>query len=66
MTRTTAEREVFSPEELAAFLGCGRTYAFQLLREEAIPSFKLGRLRKVRREDAEQYIQRQLAAGSTR
>jgi excisionase family DNA binding protein len=45
-----------SPEELAAYLGIGRSFAYQLLREGAIPSFKLGSKRKVLREDADEYL----------
>ena len=42
---------LMSPEELARFLGIGRTYAYRLLSEGEIPSVRLGRLRKVRRTD---------------
>jgi excisionase family DNA binding protein len=47
-----------SPEELAKYLGCGRSHAYKLLRYGEIPSFKLGRLRKVLRSDAEEYLAR--------
>ena len=39
-----------SAEDLARELGVGRTTAYTLLWSRAIPSMKLGRLRKVRRE----------------
>ncbi len=55
-------KEVMSVEELAEYLGVGRTYAFGLVRDEVIPSFKIGRLRKVRLEDARAYVDR-MAAG---
>lgn len=45
-----------SAEELARELGVGRTTAYSLLWSGAIPSMKLGRLRKVRREDLEAYL----------
>jgi excisionase family DNA binding protein len=54
-------KELLSPEELAEVLGCGRTYAYQLLRNQAIPSFKLGKLRKVRRRDVGRFIEGQAA-----
>jgi excisionase family DNA binding protein len=59
-----ASKELLSPEELAEVLGCGRTYAYQLLRVQAIPSFKLGKLRKVRRRDVERFIEEQAAASA--
>jgi excisionase family DNA binding protein len=43
-------------EDLARELGVGRTTAYTLLWSRAIPSMKLGRLRKVRREDLEAYL----------
>jgi excisionase family DNA binding protein len=47
-----------SPEQLADYLGCGRTHAYEILRSGAIQSFKVGRLRKVLREDADEYLRR--------
>ena len=38
-------RDLMSPEQLAAYLGCGRTYAYELLRIGGILSYKIGRLR---------------------
>ena len=54
-------REILSPEELAAFLGCSRTFAYKLLAERAIRSFKVGKLRRVRLSDARDYVERCLA-----
>jgi len=54
-------REILSPEELADFLGCSRTFAYKLLAERAIPSFKVGKLRRVRLSDARDYVERRLA-----
>ena len=53
-------RELLSPEELAGYLGCGRTFAYQLLAQGELRSLKLGRLRKVRRADVDDFIERQL------
>jgi excisionase family DNA binding protein len=52
------EPAMLSPEELATYLGCGRTYAYKLLADGAVPSLKLGRLRRVRRVDADAFIER--------
>jgi excisionase family DNA binding protein len=57
-TKRPEYSEVLTPEELAQYLKCGRTYAYQLLANEAIPSFKLGRLRRIRRQDAERFLER--------
>lgn len=54
----TVEPAMLSPEELAVYLGCGRTYAYSLLAGGSIPSIKLGRLRRVRRSDADAFIER--------
>lgn len=61
MATISASKELLGPEELAEVLGCSRTYAYQLLRNQAIPSFKLGKLRKVRRRDVERFIEEQTA-----
>ena len=61
---TSAHRELLSPEEMAEMLGCGRTYAYQLLSRREIPSFKLGKLRKVRRRDVERFIEERATASA--
>jgi excisionase family DNA binding protein len=53
----TVEPAMLSPEELAIYLGCGRTYAYGLVADGSIPSVKLGRLRRVRRVDADAFIE---------
>jgi excisionase family DNA binding protein len=47
---------LMTPEQVAAYLGCGRTYAYELLRTGEVPSLKVGRLRRVRREDVDAYV----------
>jgi excisionase family DNA binding protein len=49
-------KRLLSADELARELGVGRTTAYTLLWSRAIPSMKLGRLRKVCREDLEAYL----------
>ena len=46
-----------SVEEVSAFLGLGRTYTYQLLTTGAIPSVRIGRLKKVRRTDVEKFVE---------
>jgi excisionase family DNA binding protein len=47
---------LLTPEQVAAHLGIGRTYAYQLLRTGQIPSLKLGKLRRVRPLDLARYL----------
>ena len=53
-------REVMSPEELAEYLGLGRTYTYKLLMAGEIPSFKIGKLRRARRVDVDAYLEEQV------
>jgi excisionase family DNA binding protein len=55
-------RGLLSPEQLAGHLGCGRTYAYALLAgpNPAIRSFKIGRLRRIRRADVEAFVAERL------
>jgi excisionase family DNA binding protein len=52
-----------SPEEPGQFLGIGRPFAYRLLSEGEIPSVRLGRLRKVRRTDAEKFVEERSEGG---
>lgn len=61
----TREREgddLLSPEQLAAHLGIGRTMAYQILAQKRIPSFTIGKLRRVRRADVNRYVEERLSA----
>ena len=49
-------KRLLSADELARELGVGRTTAYALLWSGQIPSMKIGRLRKVRREDVQAFI----------
>jgi excisionase family DNA binding protein len=57
-----ADKELLTPEELAVVLGCGRTLAYRMLAERMIPSFKIGRLRRVRRSDVDSFIEQRVQA----
>ncbi len=54
--QTETTKRLLSADELARELGVGRTTAYSLLWSGTIPSMKVGRLRKVRREDLEAYL----------
>jgi excisionase family DNA binding protein len=56
-------KRLLSAEDLARELGLGRTTAYSLLWSGTIPSMKVGRLRKVRREDLEGYIEARMERG---
>jgi excisionase family DNA binding protein len=54
MGRETAkddEREFINPDELANWLGLGRTLVFSVLLSGELPSYKVGRRRLIRRAD---------------
>ena len=52
----TLREALLNVEDVAAELGCGRTYTYQLLRRGEIPSLKLGKLRRVRPQDLDRYL----------
>ena len=47
-----------SPVQLQAWLGCGRTKVYELLQTGEIRSYRVGRLVRVRREDVEEFLER--------
>jgi excisionase family DNA binding protein len=56
---TEAEgKEWYSPDELWRWLGLGRTKIYELLRSGEIPSYKIGRVRCIRRRDIEAWLER--------
>ena len=60
-THTEEQTEyLLSPEEVRQHLGVSRTYTYRLLSTGAIPFVRIGRLRKVRRTDLEQFIEARL------
>ena len=61
----TEERTEYlmSPGEVAKFLSLGRTWTYELLSAGIIPSVRIGRLRRVRREDLEAYIAARMERG---
>ncbi len=57
-------KDVLTPEDVAVFVGCKRTTAYRLLAEGSIPSFRIGRLRRVRRADAERFLEERVSTRS--
>ncbi len=55
-------KETLSPEDVAVLVGCRRTTAYKLLADGSIPSFQIGRLRRVRRADVERFIEERVTA----
>ena len=51
---------LLSPRELSGLLGLGRTSVYSLLTTGEIPSVRIGRLRRVRREDLDRFIEERL------
>ena len=60
---TEEAKRLLSADELARELGVGRTTAYSLLWSGTIPSMKVGRLRRIRREDLEAYIEARIERG---
>lgn len=55
---TEAEgKEWYSPDELWRWLGLGRTKTYELLQSGEIPSYKIGRVRRIRRQDIEAWLE---------
>jgi len=52
------QKEWFTTDELIRWLGIGRTKTYELLRTGKIPSYKIGRVRRIRRRDVEAWLER--------
>jgi excisionase family DNA binding protein len=61
--QTEETRRLLSADELARELGVCRMTAYHLLWSRQLPSLKVGRLRKVRREDVETFIEARMENG---
>lgn len=55
-------KETLTPEDVAVLVGCKRTTVYKLLADGSIPSFTIGRLRRVRRADVERFIEESVSA----
>ena len=59
-TQAEQTKRLLNADQLAQELGVGRTTAYSLLWSGTIPSMKLGRLRRVRREDLDRFISQRM------
>jgi excisionase family DNA binding protein len=50
------DQEWFTVDELRGWLGLGRTKAHELVASGEIPSYRIGRLRRIRKVDVERYL----------
>jgi excisionase family DNA binding protein len=51
------DREWFTVDELREWLGLGRTKAHELVASGEIPSYRIGRLRRIKKADVERYLE---------
>jgi excisionase family DNA binding protein len=63
-TQAEETKRLLNADQLAQELGVSRTTAYSLLWSGTIPSMKLGRLRRVRREDLERFISQRMKDAS--
>ena len=49
--------DIISAEELSQWLMLGKTRTWELLASGEIPSYKVGRLRRIRKLDVERYLE---------
>lgn len=52
------QQEWFSAEDLRRWLGLGKTKTQELLQTGEIPSYRIGRIRRIRRDDIERFLER--------
>ena len=57
------QKEWFAADELVHWLGLGRTKTYEMLRSGEIPSYKIGRVRRIRRQDIEAWLERNRFSG---
>ena len=50
-------KEWFTTDELVRWLGLGRTKTYEMLRSGEIPSYRIGRIRRIRRQDIEAWLE---------
>jgi len=52
------QKEWFTTDELVRWLEIGRTKTYEMLRSGDIPSYKIGRIRRIRRQDVDAWLER--------
>ena len=58
METKVEQKEWFTTDELVRWLGLGRTKTYEMLRSGEIPSYKIGRIRRIRRSEVEVWLER--------
>jgi excisionase family DNA binding protein len=53
--------ELLTVEQVQQLLKVGRTFAYSLIRSGELPSYRVGRLVRVRRRDVEHWLEEQAA-----
>ena len=61
MTTTLEVQSILTIEEAAEVLRVGRTTMYELVLSGQVPSFTVGRARRLRRSDLDDYIKRRVA-----
>ncbi len=51
------QQEWMAPEEFGGWLGIGRTKCYELLSRNEVPSYKIGKARRIRRSDVERWLE---------
>jgi putative molybdopterin biosynthesis protein len=56
---TTVAEELMTVEQVQELLKVGRTFAYSLVRSGELPSYRIGRLLRIRRRDVEHWLENQ-------
>jgi putative molybdopterin biosynthesis protein len=57
LANSTAAEEFLTIEEVQELLKVGRTFAYSLVRSGELPSYRVGRLLRIRRRDVEHWLE---------
>jgi excisionase family DNA binding protein len=57
LTNATYAEELLTVEQVQELLKVGRTFAYSLIRSGELPSYRVGRLVRVRRRDIERWLE---------
>jgi excisionase family DNA binding protein len=55
---TANELELLTVEQVQEELQVGRTLAYRLVKSGELPSYRIGKLRRIRRQDVEDWLER--------
>jgi excisionase family DNA binding protein len=53
----TVEEELLTVEQVQELLKVGRTFAYSLVRSGELPSYRVGRLLRIRRQDVDRWLE---------